>query len=47
MECAGCAFLYALMEGDKKPAFAIMALALTFVPLPNQKPILQKATQIY
>jgi hypothetical protein len=68
MECAGCAFLSARMEGDKKPAFAIlqafmaekswphrkfyrrlciMALALQFVLLPSQKPIFQKANQIY
>jgi hypothetical protein len=68
MECAGCAFLCARMEGDKERAFAIlqasmaemswphwkfyrrlciMAKALPFMPLPNQKPIFQKANQIY
>lgn len=46
MECVGCVFLCARMEGDKKLAFAIMALALPFVPLPNQKLIFQKANQI-
>jgi hypothetical protein len=35
------------MEGDKKPAFAIMAIALPFMPLPNQKPIFHNARQIY
>jgi hypothetical protein len=56
------------MEGDKKPAFAIlqtfmaemswphwkfyqrlciMAKALPFMPLPNQKPIFHNARQIY
>jgi hypothetical protein len=41
------------MEGDKKPAFAILqamcitVLALPFIPLPNQNPIFQKANQIH